>query len=384
MRIAFFSWESLHSIPVGGVAVHVTELAAALQRMGNEVHVFTRMGEGQAWYEVVDGVHYHRCPFNLNPDFVTEIHNMCSSLAHHFFETENVSGGFDIVHAHDWLTVPALAEVKNARNKKAVFTIHSTEYGRCGNNFFDGQSKRIQELEWYGGYISDRVITVSHKMKEEIMWIYHIPDWKIAVIYNGVNLRRFDGYIDPSAVKMRWGIGPLDPTCLFVGRMVHQKGPDLLLEAIPSVLSEFPAAKFVFVGDGYLRESLEHRAWELGISHACRFLGHISEWDLIDLYRACDTVCVPSRNEPFGIVILEAWAAGKPVIVTHNGFDFVWHDVNGLKVYDNPNSITWGIKTIFWDFERAREMGRNGRSSAESFSWDSIARKTMEVYEEIC
>ena len=62
MRIALFSWESLHSIAVGGVAPHVTELAAALRRLKNEVHVFTRMGNGQLQYEEIDGVHYHRCP----------------------------------------------------------------------------------------------------------------------------------------------------------------------------------------------------------------------------------------------------------------------------------------------------------------------------------
>ena len=94
MRIALFSWESLHSVAVGGVASHVTELAAALQRMGNEVHVFTRMGHGQQWYAVIDGAHYHRCPFDLNPNFIAEMNNMCHSFAYHFFQTENVSGTF--------------------------------------------------------------------------------------------------------------------------------------------------------------------------------------------------------------------------------------------------------------------------------------------------
>jgi len=63
MRIGLFCWESLHSIPVGGLGLHVTELAAALERKGNEVHVFTRIGPNQKIYEVIDGVHYHRCPF---------------------------------------------------------------------------------------------------------------------------------------------------------------------------------------------------------------------------------------------------------------------------------------------------------------------------------
>jgi len=69
MRIAQLAWESLHSIAVGGVAVHVTELAAALQRRGHEVHVFVRIGTGQSTYQLIDGVHYHRCPIDLHPDF---------------------------------------------------------------------------------------------------------------------------------------------------------------------------------------------------------------------------------------------------------------------------------------------------------------------------
>jgi len=118
MRIALLSWVSLHSIAVGGVAPHVTELAAALQRAGNKVHVFTRMGYGQQHYEVIDRIHYHRCPFDLNPNFVEEMNNMYYSFVYHFFQTENVSGSFDIVHGHDWMTANALAEIKNARAKK--------------------------------------------------------------------------------------------------------------------------------------------------------------------------------------------------------------------------------------------------------------------------
>ena len=90
MRIALFSWESLYSITVGGVAFHVTELACALERKGHEVHVFTRMGRhDHALYERIHGVHYHRCPFDSNPDFIEEINNMCRSFVFSFFQTEN-------------------------------------------------------------------------------------------------------------------------------------------------------------------------------------------------------------------------------------------------------------------------------------------------------
>src|SRR5262245_3730980 len=148
MRIAMLSWESLHSICVGGVGVHVTELAAALERKGHDVHVFTRMGRGQNHYDRIDGVHYHRCPFDLHPNFVDEVNNMCRSFVHHLFRVEDYSGfHFDIVHAHDWLAGNAMIWVKHQKNRRGILTIHSTEYGRCGNKFWNGQSDRIRYQE---------------------------------------------------------------------------------------------------------------------------------------------------------------------------------------------------------------------------------------------
>src|SRR2546426_11463482 len=101
MRIALLAWESLHSIPVGGVAAHVTELAAALERKGHEIHVFTRMGPGKPHYQRIDGVHYHRCPFQLNPDFVEEVNNMCRSFENHVCQTENSIGQFHLWPTYD-------------------------------------------------------------------------------------------------------------------------------------------------------------------------------------------------------------------------------------------------------------------------------------------
>jgi glycogen synthase len=383
MKIALLSWESLHSIPVGGVATHVTELGAALERQGHEVHVFTRMGRGQPHYEQIHGVRYHRCPFALNSNFVDEVNNMCRSFVHHVLETENVIGAFDVVHAHDWLAANAMIWIRQGRSRRGILTIHSTEYGRCGNNFCNGQSVRIRQQESAGAYWADRVITVSHALKQEVQWMYQVPHWKVSVAYNGVNARNYDGWIEPAGVKRSYRIGPMDPMVLFVGRLAHQKGPDLLVEAIPALLRYYPHAKFVFAGDGEMRTPVAHRAQQLGVAHATRFIGFLSNGALGNLYKACDVVCVPSRNEPFGIVILEAWSAGKPVVSTKNGGpeEFVWHEVNGLKVYAHPNSIAWGLGTLFTNFEWARWMGRNGRVAAETaFSWDAVAKQTLAVY----
>ena len=385
MRIAIFSWESLHSIAVGGIAAHVTELAAALERRGHEVHVFTRMGHGQKKYERIEGVHYHRCPFDLHPDFIREVDNMCGSFVHHYIETENFVGPFDVLHAHDWLTAKALVWAKNARGRKSIITLHSTEFGRCGNRHCGGRSSSICAREWEGLYVAERVVAVSRAMKREVCDIYRVPEGKVRVVYNGVNPHHFDGWIDPASVKARYAIGPLDPTVLFCGRMTWQKGPDILLQGIPFVLKFHPSAKFLFAGDGDMRAGLESRAREMRVAHATRFLGQKTGSDLIDLFRAVDLVCVPSRNEPFGIVILEAWSAGKPVVASRNGGpdEFVWHGVNGLMIYDNPDSVAWGVGTLFNNFDYARWLGHNGRIAVESaFTWDAVADQTLTVYQE--
>jgi len=388
MRIAFLTWESLHSVAVGGLAAHATELAAGLQRRGHEVHVFARLGQGQPTYNVVDGVHYHRCPIQLHHDFVTEINNMGNAFTWFLGESEAFQNApFDVVHGHDWLCAKAVVQIKNDRGRKTVLTLHSTEFGRCGNASHNGWSGRIRAVEAEGCFVADRVIAVSGVLADEVKQQYQVPDWKLRTVYNGINVHRFDGIIDPAVCRRTYGIGPLDPMALFVGRLTVQKGPDLLLEAVPGILGFRGDAKIVFVGDGDMRGRLEQRARELGVAHAVRFLGPMSpDSDLINLYKSTDLVCVPSRNEPFGIVILEAWAAGKPVVATHNGGprEFVSHTRDGLLVYDNPGSIGWGVREVFSNFDHARWMGDQGRAKAAfGFSWDRIAEQTEGIYREL-
>ena len=384
MRIALFAWESLYSVSVGGIAFHVSELACALQRKGHEVHVFTRLGSGQqSYYECIFGVHYHRCPYPSSSDFIEDINNMCRSFVDTFLATEDHIGRFDIIHAHDWLASNAVVWIKEARGHKSIMTFHSTEYGRCGNNFFNGTSARVRDHERHGSYCADRVIAVSNTLKNEVAWMYNLPAEKVTTIYNGVNCRDYNGWIDSASVRRQYDIGPLDPMVLFVGRIVYQKGPDLLAEAIPHILKHYPNAKFVFVGDGDMRWDVEARTKGLGIGPAVRFLGYRNGWRLVDLFKACDLVCVPSRNEPFGIVILEAWSAGKPVVASSVGgpSEIIWHDVTGLKINPNPDSVAWGIGSTFENFDHARWMGANGRMAVETaFSWDVIGDHVLEVY----
>eukprot|EP00188_Purpureofilum_apyrenoidigerum_P004447 Plantae.Rhodophyta-Purpureofilum_apyrenoidigerum.ctg5048.p1 GENE.Plantae.Rhodophyta-Purpureofilum_apyrenoidigerum.ctg5048~~Plantae.Rhodophyta-Purpureofilum_apyrenoidigerum.ctg5048.p1 ORF type:complete len:513 (-),score=72.77 Plantae.Rhodophyta-Purpureofilum_apyrenoidigerum.ctg5048:680-2218(-) len=385
-RIAMFAWESLHSIAVGGVAPHLTNLAAGLERRGHEVHVYVRSGAGQEPFEIIDGVYVHRVSFELCADFVNEIYNMCNTMVAEFFNTERFMGQqFDVVHAHDWLAAPALINIKRNHNRKCVFTVHSTEYGRCGNKIYGGQSERIRNIEGEAINVADRVIAVSGVLCDEVKAHYHFNWDNLRRVYNGIQPLPYDGALwDTGYVRGQYGVGPMDPMVLFVGRMASQKGPDILVEAIPMILASRADAKFVMVGDGYMKSDLYERCAELGILGSTIWPGSMSGQPLIDLFKACDVVCIPSRNEPFGIVTLEAWAASKPVVVSRNGGprEFVSHDRDGFVVDADATGMAWGIGSIFANFDHSRWMGSQGKTKAyEQFSWDKIAMDTNDVYD---
>eukprot|EP00802_Teleaulax_amphioxeia_P005489 Tamp_05493.p1 GENE.Tamp_05493~~Tamp_05493.p1 ORF type:complete len:700 (+),score=90.02 Tamp_05493:299-2398(+) len=372
MRIALLTWESLHTIAVGGVSPHVTELAAGLERRGHEVHVYSRTGDGQMPYEIIDGVHIHRVPIALDPDFITECGNMCNSFCWFLSESEAFQGAkFDICHGHDWLAAKALVQCKNM-GRNTVATFHSTEFGRCGNVNYGGQSERIRRIEEEVVVVADRVISVSGVLCDEVKEQLRVSQDKLRMVHNGIHLAPYLTNVDAGSIKAKYNMGPLDPLVLFVGRLATQKGPDLLVEAVPMVLATRSDVKFVFVGDGYMRGDLERRVQELGVESAVRFLGSMSGLPLVQLFKSADCVCVPSRNEPFGIVVLEAWASGKPVVATISGGprEFVDHGVDGFHVHPSPHSISWGICEICSNFEDARQMGLRGRIKAQNeFNW---------------
>jgi glycosyltransferase involved in cell wall biosynthesis len=384
LRIAMFSWESLHSIAVGGLAAHVSELAEALHRRGHEVHVFTRLAEGRGRYDCINGVHYHRCSFESSPDFFTYVDRMGNSFVDRMVEAETFYGRpFDVVHGHDWLCAQALASVKNNLRRPVILTMHSTEFGRCGNVLNNGPSSRVREIEWGGTFVADRVICVSKALGEELHSLYGVPRAKLTALYNGVAYHRFDLEVDTGAIRAKHAIGSDDPCILYLGRLAWQKGPDLLLETVPDVLRHHGDTKFLFVGDGEMRQSLQARAADLGLFKSVRFAGYRSGDELIGLLKTADTVCVPSRNEPFGIVVLEAWSANKPVVVTRNGGpnEFVRDQETGFMVSADRESIGWGLGMALADATNARRIGLNGRREVESrFTWEAVAKGTEEVY----
>jgi len=301
-----------------------------------------------------------------------------------FGSVQKEFGEFDVLHGHDWHPVNALTRIKQEYSKQFVVTYHSTEWGRNGNQ--QGcwwEAREISHREWLGGYEAKETIITTDQFKVEVQQLYQLPDYKISVIPNGINPGKIEKDVDAGAVKKRFGIHPYAPVVLYTGRICHQKGVDILIDAIPEILNNRWDARFVFIGDGGMRQYCEHRASELGVRDACRFLGRVSDETLSCCMNSCDLACVPSRNEPFGIVVLEAWDARKPVIAT-DAVHLIDNFSNGITGYKNPESIAWCINYSMGDLDSTKKMGRNGKKLVEmKYNWDRIADDTVKVYQRL-
>jgi glycosyltransferase involved in cell wall biosynthesis len=189
---------------------------------------------------------------------------------------------------------------------------------------------------------------------------------------------------DAGSVKKNHGIHPFAPTILLIGRMEYQKGPDLLVEAAPQILDKHPDAIFLIVGRGQMTEFLQRRAAQLGVLGSFRFLGFLPHWDFLEKLNSCDIVCVPSRNEPFGMVLLEAWAAGKPVVASNVGGlgENVDHMVNGIKISPDAPSVAKGIIHLLDNPDTMAGLARGGSEKLTKFSWKSSVEKLLGVYRE--
>jgi len=384
MKIAMISWEYPPRI-VGGIARHCEGLADALSNLGHEVHVFTLDFPGAPDYEETKGIRVYRTRSEVgHPNFLTWV-----LLFNHFIE-KRLAGvsqivDFDVLHVHDWLTAPSSIAFKHFSKKPLVFTAHSTEHGRSGLHIPD--SFTIDGMEWWATYESNKIIVTSGAMKGEVCGHFHVPDKKVEVIPNAIDLSKYQGSVDRWAVRNRYGIQPHEKLVLCVGRLVPQKGIEYLLHAVPILSRTRPEAKFIIVGDGWYRDHLEWIANTTGQRWKITFTGFISDGELVALTKTADALVVPSVYEPFGIVALEGMAAGVPVVASQVGglTEFIEHDRTGVLVYPrNPESIAWGIEHVLSNPDHARWLAQNAAGVVQkTYGWEAIAKRTSRVYKEV-
>ncbi|MEM3958453.1 MAG: glycosyltransferase family 4 protein [Thermoproteota archaeon] len=383
LRVLMLSWEYPPRV-IGGLATHVKHLTDELRKIGVEITLLTCNYPGAPETERIENMTVKRVESYTapTPDFASWVLLMNINMEREAVKTVKEWGGIDIVHAHDWLVAKPAISIKHLCRVPLISTIHSTEHGRRHGLYSDYQ-RMIHQIEWWLTYESWKVVCCSNYMKEEVVRFFNTPPDKILVIPNGVDKTQFDHYSCQRGFRSRYAADQ-EKIILFVGRLVPEKGVNVLLGAMPSVLNSHPEAKLVVVGEGYYKEELMRIAGKLSISPKVYFTGYVDDDTLKMLYKCASVAVFPSLYEPFGIVALEAMASGVPIIVSDVGglSEIVENNFNGLKVEANNSvSLSRAICYLLDNPEAAERFKQNAfKKVIEIYDWRSIAERTRELY----
>ncbi|HWG98239.1 MAG TPA: glycosyltransferase family 4 protein [Pilimelia sp.] len=386
-RIMMLSWE-YPPVVVGGLGRHVHALATSLAAGGHEVTVVTRHAAGAALEEYAEGVRIVRAPEDppLFPLATPSLLAWTMAFNHTLTRAalraaENTE--FDVIHAHDWLVTHTAVTLKEHLNLPLVATIHATEAGRHQGWLPGEMNKCIHSVEWWLGHEAARVLVCSEYMKWEVTRLLELTPGKVEVIPNGVDEQVWQA--PPRAVaaaRSRFaGAGPLIG---YAGRLVYEKGVQHLVHAVPKLREEHPGLRVVIAGDGPYRNELQEEARRLRLQRTVSFAGFMTEAELPALFAATDATVVPSMYEPFGMVALEAAAAGAPLAVAATGglAEIVQPGVTGVTFpHSDPDALAAAVGTLLGDEVFARRVAREARNMvAERYGWSAIAARTAGAY----
>ena len=384
MKILMLTWEYPPRI-VGGIARVVHDLSKRLIKDGHEVTVITYRDGNTPEYENDKGVEVYRVDnYIIHPNnFIDWIMQLNFNLIAKATEVINKEGGFDVIHAHDWLVTYAAKALKQSFNLPMVATIHATESGR-NSGIHDDTQRYINDSEWMLTYEATEVIVNSNYMKGHVQGLFGLPFDKISVIPNGVNLNNFSGVERDYEFRRRYAMDN-EKIILYVGRLVYEKGVQHLISAMPKILSHYNDSKLIIAGKGGMLDELRAQVNAMGLSNKVYFTGYLNQKEVQKMYKCADVAVFPSTYEPFGIVALEAMLAGVPTVVSDVGGlnEIVEHGVNGMKSYaGNPNSIADSILSLLFDPQLCMNVTKNARNKVkDEFNWQKIAQDTHYIYE---
>jgi len=310
----------------------------------------------------------------------------------------------DIVHCHTWYSMMGGLWIKLLYDLPLVITTHSLEPLRPWKAEQLGRGYQLSSwIERTAVTSADAVIAVSEGTRTEILDTYSIPPDKVRVIHNGVDISLFRP-LNPLPMLEKYGISSERPYVLFVGRITRQKGVIYLVRAIRHFHPDLQvvlcagAPDTVEIGQEMDREVSRLQSERTGI-YWIRDI--IAPEDLARFYSGAVVFVCPSIYEPFGIINLEAMACGCPVVASKVGGipEAVEDNVTGLLVpFESKGApdyqprdpeqfsrdLAQAVNTLYKDKDRRVAMGKAGRLRVERhFSWDSIARQTLDLYEEL-
>jgi D-inositol-3-phosphate glycosyltransferase len=409
-RIAFFS---PHSDPLadtgepdaGGQCVYEAQVAIELAALGHEVRVFTRQwGEKPAYQKIAANAEVFRYP--MGPEGFLRKEDMGSHLAEF---TANVLAGqgawlddADLCHGHYWDGGATALTVAVALGKPLVFTSHSLgllKRDRVPDHSIDGSRFRYDlriRAERKILDAADRIIALSGNEKNALAERYKTADDKIAVAPGGVDTGSFEACADKRALQRELGFNA-DYLLFTAGRLDPRKGFLELLDAMPIVLKRLNAAgkSAVFclpagpqrpdADERSYRDALQNKALKLGLTESIHWFKRLDDDMLKSYYRAADLFLCPSHYEPFGLVLVEAFASGTPVIATCRGgpVDIVTPGVEGyLADPMNPDEFAGRIiDVLLAPKAKIQAMQKAAINKARNrYSWPAVAVAIADIY----
>ena len=397
---------SMHTSPLdqpgtgdaGGMNVYVVELARRLASSGTEVEIFTRTTSSQLppVVQLDDGVlvrHVDAGPYQgMSKDELPA--QMCAFSAGVLrTEAEQRPGWYDLVHSHYWLSGQVgwlAAERWGVPLVHSMHTMAKVKNSSLAAGDSPEPATRIIGEEQVTR-VADRLVANTDVEASQLSGLYAADDAHVQVVHPGVDLARFTPG-DQSQARARLGVPADALLLLFAGRIQPLKSPDVLIEAAAELVRRHPELRSrvqVAVVGGPSGSGLEHPesldvlARELGVRDLVRFEPPADHDTLADWYRAATLVAMPSRNESFGLVAIEAQACGTPVVASSVGGlrTAVADGASGLLV-DSYEPATWAdaIAQIVRNPDARRRLGSGAALHARRFSWHATAERMLDCY----
>jgi glycosyltransferase involved in cell wall biosynthesis len=372
MRVALVGDEYYPDI--GGAARYAFELSLQLVKLGIEAVVITHAHPGQPEEEEIAGVKIKR----VKGLVLNDPHRAASPLLFRRCHKYILDGKFDVVHGLDVYSSMALMVIRFAHRHRipCVLTCHTVM-----------NSPLLIFLQRPIGLAlrkADRLIAVS-QAAARFSRLLGFPGKRITVVPNGVDLSCFNGEIDASLMREELGIGD-EPLVVTASRLIKRKNPDLLISAFARVLKVVPDAKLVIAGSGREEDNLSRQIKGLNITNSVFMVGGLAKEKVAQLMVAADVFALPSKMESFGLALLEASAAGVPVVCSNaGGVPEVFQDGFNALLYPpgDDNAMAKAIICLIQDRKLAKTISANVVGTASRFTWEMAAERTLRVYEEV-
>jgi glycogen synthase len=390
MKVLIVSWE-YPPVVVGGLGRHVHHLATELVEAGHEVVVLSRRPTGTdasthpTITHISDGVLVvavaeDPAHFVFGEDMLAWTLAMGHAMvrAGVGLARPGIGEGWrpDVVHAHDWLVAHPAIALAEYYDVPLVSTLHATEAGRHSGWLSGVINRQVHSVEWWLANESDSIITCSASMEEEVTELYGPNLSPVTVIRNGIDVATW------SFRKRAPRSGP--PQLLFVGRLEYEKGVQDAIAALPRIRRSHPGTTLAVAGEGTQYEWLREQARTHRVLRSVNFLGSLDHAELLGWLHGADAIVLPSRYEPFGIIALEAAAAGTPLVASTAGGlgEAVVDGVTGLSFQPGDvDGLTSAVREALDDPQATQQRALAARERlTEDFDWHQVALDTAQVY----